>query len=59
MVDIPGAPVTLSCTGEGDADENCWNQIAIPWQLGQPGRGSGAPGGVPASSKMAAWISNK
>ena len=33
MVDIPGAPVTLSCTGEGTADENCWNQIAIPWQL--------------------------
>ena len=31
----------------------------IPWQLGQPGRGSDAPGGVPASSKMAAWISNK
>ena len=28
-------------------------------QLEQPGRGSGAPGGVPASSKMAAWISNK
>ena len=33
MVDIPGAPGTLSCTGEGAADENCWNQIAIPWQL--------------------------
>ena len=27
--DILGEPVTLSCTGEGDADENCWNQIAI------------------------------
>ena len=24
---------TLSCTGEGTADQNCWNQIAIPQRL--------------------------
>ena len=31
--DILGESVTLSCTGEGTADENCWNQMAIPQRL--------------------------
>ena len=28
-VNILGEPITLSCTGEGTAGEDCWNQVAI------------------------------